>query len=113
MAENSRDEPLGARHRRRRASELTEPVKALKAAGASVKVVSTRAKSKPSSITTRHQDQGDESLSDASPEDFDGLVLPAASSPDALRLMPEAIDFVQHFVEEKKRSPPSVTARGP
>ena len=93
--------------------ELTEPVKALKAAGASVKVVSDKSEIQ----AFKHHDKAtkiraDESLSDASPEDFDGLVLPGGViNPDALRLMPEAIDFVQHFVEEKK--PIAAICHGP
>ena len=44
----------------------------------------------------------DESL-DAESEDFDGLVLPGGViNPDALRLLPEAIEFVRHFVRAKK-----------
>jgi len=93
--------------------ELTEPVKALKAAGASVKVVSDKSEIQ----AFKHHDKAtkiraDESLADASPEDFDGLVLPGGViNPDALRLMPEAIDFVQHFVEEKK--PIAAICHGP
>ncbi|MFZ0425991.1 MAG: type 1 glutamine amidotransferase domain-containing protein [Xanthobacteraceae bacterium] len=93
--------------------ELTEPVKALKAVGASVKVVSDKSEIQ----AFKHHDKAtkiraDESLADASPEDFDGLVLPGGViNPDALRLMPEAIDFVQHFVEEKK--PIAAICHGP
>jgi protease I len=66
--------------------ELTEPVKALKAAGASVKVVSDKSEIQ----AFKHHDKAtkiraDESLADASPEDFDGLVLPGGViNPDAL-----------------------------
>lgn len=85
--------------------ELTEPVKALKEAGAEVKVISN----KDGEIQAwKHLDKGskihvDESLADAEPDDFDGLVLPGGViNPDALRLVPEAIEFVRHFVEEGK-----------
>jgi len=58
--------------------ELTEPVKALKGAGADVKVVSDK---KREIQAFRHHDKAtkipvDESLDEAEPEDFDGLVLP-------------------------------------
>jgi protease I len=85
--------------------ELTEPMKALKDAGAEVRVVSD----KDDEIQAfKHHDKGskipvDESLDDAEPDDFDGLVLPGGGiNPDALRLVPEAIEFVRHFVEEGK-----------
>lgn len=85
--------------------ELTEPVKALKKAGAHVEIVSD----KDNEIQAfKHHDKGDKlpvdiQLEAADPEDFDGLVLPGGViNPDALRLVPEAIAFVRHFVEEEK-----------
>jgi len=94
--------------------ELTEPVKALKEAGAEVKVVSD----KDGEIQAfQHHDKGgkipvDASLDEAEPEEFDGLVLPGGViNPDALRLVPEAIAFVRHFVKEKK--PIAAICHGP
>jgi protease I len=93
--------------------ELTEPVKALKEAGAEVKVVSD----KDEIQAFKHHDKAnnipaDEKLNDAEPDEFDGLVLPGGViNPDALRLMPEAIDFVRHFVREKK--PIAAICHGP
>jgi protease I len=93
--------------------ELTEPIKALKQAGADVKVVSD----KDEIQAFKHHDKStkiavDESLDDAIPDDFDGLVLPGGViNPDALRLLPEAIEFVRHFVREKK--PIAAICHGP
>jgi protease I len=94
--------------------ELTEPVKALKAAGASVEVVSDKA----SEIQAfKHHDKGakvpvDTQLDDADPKNFDGLVLPGGViNPDALRLVPGAIRFIRHFVKEKK--PIAAICHGP
>jgi protease I len=94
--------------------ELTEPVKALKDAGAEVKVVSD----KDGEIQAfKHHDKAskipvDESLDDAEPDEFDALVLPGGViNPDALRLVPEAIEFVRHFVKEKK--PIAAICHGP
>lgn len=94
--------------------ELTEPVKALKEAGARVQVVSD----KPQQIQAfRHHDKGakvpvDVPLDGAAPEDFDGLVLPGGViNPDALRLVPAAINFVRHFVQAKK--PIAAICHGP
>jgi protease I len=94
--------------------ELTEPVKALKDAGAEVKVVSDK---KREIQAFKHHDKAkkipvDESLDEAEPDAFDGLVLPGGViNPDALRLVPEAIEFVRHFVREKK--PIAAICHGP
>lgn len=54
----------------------------------------------------------DTPLGEADPEDFDGLVLPGGViNPDALRLAPDAIDLVRHFVQEKK--PIAAICHGP
>lgn len=86
-------------------SELTEPVKALRAAGATVSIVSL----KPGEIQgMKHHDKGDKTkvdleLSQAKPEDFDALVLPGGvANPDSLRVDAQAIAFIDHFVKAKK-----------
>jgi protease I len=94
--------------------ELTEPVKALKDAGAQVEVVSDK---KDKIQAFKHHDKADKipvnrPLEQADPRQFDGLVLPGGViNPDALRLVPAAIDFVRHFVEQKK--PIAAICRGP
>ncbi len=94
--------------------ELTESVKALKAAGAEVKIISN----KDDEIQGfKHHDKGtkiavDEPLEQAEPDDFDGLLLPGGViNPDALRLVPQAIDFIRHFVAQKK--PIAAICHGP
>jgi len=94
--------------------ELTEPVKALKRAGAKVEVISD----KDGEIQAfQHHDKGakipvDETLEEADPQKFDGLVLPGGViNPDALRLMPKAIEFVRYFVKNKK--PIAAICHGP
>lgn len=84
--------------------ELTEPVKALRAEGAEVHVVSD----KTAHIQGfNHHDKGDQievdvPLDEADPDQYDGLVLPGGViNPDALRLKPEAIEFVRHFVKDQ------------
>jgi protease I len=85
--------------------ELTEPVKALKAAGAEVDVVSP----KEGQIQGwKHHDKADKvkvdrPLASAKPDDYSALVLPGGVvNPDALRLEPKAIAFVKHFVDSGK-----------
>lgn len=87
---------------------------ALKSAGAEVKVISDK---KPEIQAFKHHDKAtkipvDETLDEAEPEDFDGLVLPGGViNPDALRLVPKAIEFVHHFVRQKK--PIAAICHGP
>jgi protease I len=85
--------------------ELTEPVKALKQAGAEAVVVSPKG---PQIQGMNHHDKGDKLKVDAtldkvSPDQFDALVLPGGvANPDTLRTVPEAVAFVKHFVNAKK-----------
>ena len=94
--------------------ELTEPVKALKAEGATVHVVAP----KGGSIQGyNHHDKGDmipvdRELKAVKPGDYDALVLPGGViNPDQLRLEPQAIAFVRHFVEAGK--PVAAICHGP
>jgi protease I len=94
--------------------ELTEPVKALKAEGATVEVVSPKAGRIQG---WKHHDKGesvsvDRELGSARADDYDALVLPGGViNPDSLRLVPEAIAFVRHFVESGK--PIAAICHGP
>jgi protease I len=95
-------------------SELEKPVEALKAAGARVEVVAPKAGQIQG---WEHQDKGravavDRDLASAQPADYDAIVLPGGvMNPDALRLEPKAIDFIRHFVTEKK--PVAAICHGP
>jgi protease I len=95
-------------------SELTEPRKALEAAGAKTTIVSpVKGKVKG----WEHTDWGDElpvdlALDDASPAEFDALLLPGGvMNPDKLRLHPKAIDFVRAFAQAGK--PIAAICHGP
>jgi protease I len=94
--------------------ELTEPKKALQAAGATVEVVS------PNSGQIKgwnHTDWGentavDRTLDEAKPTDYDGLVLPGGQiNPDRLRIEPKAVAFVTEFVNSGK--PVGAICHGP
>ncbi|HYD72687.1 MAG TPA: type 1 glutamine amidotransferase domain-containing protein [Candidatus Binatia bacterium] len=95
-------------------SELTDPVQALKDAGAEVHVVSP----KPGQIQgMKHDEKGDEvrvdkTLAEAAEADYDALVLPGGvANPDKLRLEREAIAFIRRFVEDGK--PIAAICHGP
>ena len=95
-------------------SELEKPVEALKVAGASVEVISP----KPGQIKGwKDHDWGsavpvDRELAGADPAAYDAIVLPGGvMNPDALRLEPKAIDFIRHFVTQKK--PIAAICHGP
>ena len=94
--------------------ELTGPMKALREAGATVMVVSP----KSGEIQGMNHDQKadrirvDKQLSGARPEAFDALLLPGGvANPDYLRVDPEAVAFVEHFVTTKK--PIAAICHGP
>ncbi|PWC31332.1 type 1 glutamine amidotransferase domain-containing protein [Azospirillum sp. TSO35-2] len=94
--------------------ELTEPVKALRDAGATVQVVSP----KTGKIQGwNHHDKGetvavDVALDRADAARYDALLLPGGViNPDALRLEPKAIAFVKSFVESGR--PIAAICHGP
>lgn len=85
--------------------ELTEPMKALRDEGATVRIVS------PASERVQgvnHTEKGDTfpvdiPLDRASPEDFDALLVPGgALSPDKLRMDERAVRFVRAIFEANK-----------
>jgi len=94
--------------------ELTEPMRALREAGARVEVIAP----KSGSIQGyNHHDKGDtipvdRPLEEARPENYEALMLPGGViNPDALRLEQQAIDFIRHFVEARK--PIAAICHGP
>lgn len=94
--------------------ELTKPVEALKAAGATVEIVSPKAGEIQG---FEHHDKGDtvpvdRTLETASAGDYAGLVLPGGViNPDALRLEDSAIRFIKAFTDAGK--PVAAICHGP
>ena len=85
--------------------ELTEPRKALDAAGAATYLVSPVS----GQVQGMNEDQfGDNlpvdvALSEARPAEYDALLLPGGvANPDHLRIIPEAVQFVKAFFEAGK-----------
>ena len=94
--------------------ELTEPWKAVQDEGGAAELLSTE----PGQIQAfNHLDKGDtfhvdRTVDDASPSDYDGLVLPGGvANPDFLRTDPDAVAFVRGFFEQAK--PVAVICHGP
>jgi protease I len=94
--------------------ELTEPVKALRDAGATVHVVAP----KSGQIQGwNHHDRGDKvdvdvTLDQADASRYDALMLPGGvMNPDSLRLEPKAIEFVKSFVTSDR--PIAAICHGP
>lgn len=86
-------------------SELMTPVDALESCGARIDVIT------PDGESIRGWDEddwgqiitADVSLDDASPEDYDALLLPGGVlNSDALRMLSVARGFARHFVESDK-----------
>jgi protease I len=94
--------------------ELTEPMKALRQAGAQVTVIAPKSGEIQG---MNHHEKGDKlkvdaTLSSTKPDQFDALVLPGGvANPDALRTIPEAVAFVRHFVQAGK--PVAAICHGP
>ncbi|HEX2115837.1 MAG TPA: type 1 glutamine amidotransferase domain-containing protein [Alphaproteobacteria bacterium] len=95
-------------------AELTEPMKALQDAGAKAEIVSP----KSGQIQGwQHFDKADffkvdKTVDQASPEDYDALMLPGGvANPDQLRLSEKTIQFIKSFVDAKK--PIAAICHGP
>lgn len=94
--------------------ELTEPVKALKAASAEVAVIGPH---RGQIQGMNHHEKGekiavDHDLASVSAGRFDALVLPGGvANPDELRTIPEAVAFVKHFLHAGK--PIAAICHGP
>lgn len=95
-------------------SELDDPVKALKDAGATVEIVSLK------SGTIKGWKSGnwsgevkvDRTLGDAKADDYDALVLPGGTlNPDRLRIDENAVQFVRDFFRDGK--PVAAICHGP
>jgi protease I len=95
-------------------SELTEPRKALDAAGAVTKVISPKSGKLKG---WNHKEWGeevqvDQPLDGADPKNFDALLLPGGvMNPDALRMQPKAVAFVKSFFDSGK--PVGAICHGP
>jgi protease I len=95
-------------------SELTEPRKALDAAGAVTKVISPKSGKLKG---WNHKDWGeevpvDQALDGADPKNYDALLLPGGvMNPDALRMQPKAVAFVKSFFDAGK--PVGAICHGP
>jgi protease I len=94
--------------------ELTEPLEAVRKAGAEADLVSL---AQGTVQMFNHLDKGDtieadRAVSDADPSDYDSLVLPGGvANPDALRTDTGAVGFVRGFFEHDK--PVAVSCHGP
>jgi len=94
--------------------ELTEPLKAVREAGAEAELLAPEAGRVQA---FNHLDKGDafdadRAVGDADASEYDGLVLPGGvANPDQLRTKPEALEFVRSFFEAGK--PVGVICHGP
>jgi protease I len=94
--------------------ELTEPLKAVREAGADAELLAPEA---GEIQAFNHLDKGDtfeadRAVGEADASEYDGLVLPGGvANPDQLRSKPEALEFVRGFFEAGK--PVGVICHGP
>jgi len=96
-------------------AELTEPVKALRDAGATVEIIAPKSGEIKG---VKHVDPGqsvkvDKTLDEADPDGYDGLVLPGgAVNADHLRMDQKARDFVVKMMDEQNK-PTAVICHAP
>jgi protease I len=94
--------------------EMTEPRKALDAAGAKTTLISPE---KGEVQGWNHDEKADkfpvdQALDSANPGDYDALLLPGGvQNPDRLRTMPKAVQFVRSLFQEHK--PVAAICHGP
>jgi protease I len=94
--------------------ELTEPLKAVRDEGAEVDLISLEAGEFQGFDHLDHGDTftADKAVSDANPDDYDGLVQPGGvANPDFLRADSDAVAFFRAFFEAKK--PVGAICHGP
>ena len=95
--------------------ELTEPVRALRQAGARVTIVSLRAgqlQAMRQDVNPSSRIDVDQTVAEAAPGGFDGLLLPGGTTnPDKLRMDDDAVAFVKGFVDAGK--PIAAICHGP
>jgi protease I len=85
--------------------ELTEPRQALQDAGAETHLIAPKGGEVKGWAKTEWGDtfSVDKTLDEASPEDYDALLLPGGvMNPDHLRMEQKAVDFVRSFFEAHK-----------
>lgn len=96
-------------------SELEEPQKALKQAGATVEVVSPKSGDIQSMIFDKKFGDKitvDRTLDEARPDEYDAIVMPGGTTnPDQLRIIDKAVAFARHFWDAQK--PIGVICHGP
>jgi len=95
-------------------AELLEPKKALEQAGAQTEVISPKeGKIRGWNLKDWGQEVTvDVPLQSADVENYDALLLPGGvMNPDKLRMVPEAVEFVQRFFEDEK--PVAAICHGP
>lgn len=81
-------------------SELTQPLEAVRAAGATVQIISDESTIAGENGTQLSVDQ---QLSNVSADQYDGLLLPGgAKNPDRLRMNKQAVNFVRSFFSQRK-----------
>jgi protease I len=95
--------------------ELTEPWRAVEEGGGRPQLIAPDVNKKVQAFN--HLDKADTfsvdmAVAEADPKNFDGLMMPGGvANPDALRMVPEAVQFVRNFVDAGK--PVVVICHGP
>ncbi|GAB2567738.1 type 1 glutamine amidotransferase domain-containing protein [Gracilibacillus alcaliphilus] len=82
--------------------EYTDPAKAFHDAGHEVITIENEAGKEVTGKQGEVSVAIDKGIDEVSPDDFDALFIPGGFSPDQLRADDRFVDFVKHFMDEKK-----------
>lgn len=94
--------------------EMTRPREALQEAGATADLITPKGSEVQGMNHSEKGDKfrGDKSLASARAEEYDALLLPGGvANPDRLRMLPEAVHFVEQFFQAQK--PVAAICHGP
>src|SRR5579864_5358846 len=94
--------------------EMTRPREALQQAGATTELITPEGKEVQGMNHSEKADKfrPEKSLASARAEDYDALLLPGGvANPDRLRMLPEAVHFVEQFIQSEK--PVAAICHGP
>jgi len=83
-------------------SEASSPLEALKKEGLEAVVVSPKAGETIKGKNGEFSITSDRAITATNADEFDALLIPGGRSPESLRGEEGAVDFVKHFVDEKK-----------
>jgi protease I len=82
--------------------ELTEPLEAMKEAGADVAIIGSQSGKQYKGKRHKAEITSDTSAEEVDPQDYDAIIVPGGYAPDKMRLQQPMVDLVRHAYEAGK-----------